>query len=601
MTYRPNIDGLRAVAVLAVCVYHVNSKWLAGGFIGVDIFFVISGYLITSLIARDFRQGSFSYAEFYRRRIARIVPASLCAAVITLALTTVLYNSMDAASVGATSAAAISGLANIKLLFQGNYFEASPDAQPFLHYWSLSLEEQFYLLYPALYLFVACRAPRAKTLILGTLCGLSFIACVVGTRLNPSVAFYLLPTRAWELLAGCIVASLQGEGRLSTSMRAAGFTGAGLLCVALAATPDGNAFPGWWPAVSVIGTALLLCHVDCQSQINQFLGFFPIVAIGRVSYSLYLWHWPIFSIVDYTLPFATDWLRLMLKVALAAIATAGSFYVVETPCRRWLNAPGRLRTAFAVYFCSLFLGIGLGLYVRAEMYINATQADFVVGGKKFFNGGNSRKVILVGDSHGSMYARSIRNACVREGCDLTVLTIDGGDPLPTFRGRSDLWIAAASEIRRQKPDVIVFACDWKKQLRGGAERLGVALQQVTPFCKCVIIVMQPPLLPENATRSAIRSGSRPPFFEDPQSKADRLETNRLVSLACHRGCQVVDAAAILQSANGDILWLSHGGGQLFQDRNHVSGLGADRVVAEVMKAIVREDNERTAPKDSPNE
>jgi len=601
MTYRPNIDGLRAVAVMAVCVYHINSKWLAGGFVGVDIFFVISGYLITSIIARDCKHGSFSYAKFYQRRIARIVPASVCTAVITLALTTVLYNSMDAASAGAMSAVAISGLANIKLLFQGNYFEASPDAQPFLHYWSLSLEEQFYLLYPALYLFVSRRAPRAKTLILGTLCGLSFIACVVATRSNPSVAFYLLPTRAWELLAGCIVAALQEEGQLTTSMRAAGVTGVGLLCVALAITPDGDAFPGWWPAVSVIGTALLLCHVDCQSQINRFLGFFPIVAIGRVSYSLYLWHWPMFSVVDYALPFATEWLRLMLKAALTAIATAGSFYIVETPCRTWLNAPGRLRTAFAVYFCLLFLGIGLGLYVRAEMYINATQSDFVVGGKKFFSGGNSRKVILVGDSHGSMYARSMRNACLHAGRDLTVLTIDGGDPLPTLKDRGALWIAVASEIRRQQPDVIVFACDWKKQLRGGAERLGVALQQVAPFCKCVIIVMQPPLLPQNATRSAIRSGSRPPFFEDPQSKADRLETNRLVSLACHRGCQVVDAAAILQSANGDILWLDTIGRQLFQDRNHVSGLGADRVVAEVMQAIVRDDNERTAPKDSPNE
>src|ERR1039458_2468270 len=144
--YRPAIDGLRAVAVLAVFLFHLNRGWLPGGFVGVDIFFVISGYLITSIIFRDCERNRFSFGRFYQRRIARLLPSFFTVALFTIVGASFIYSNQDLASAGATLAAAAASIANLKFMLQGNYFILSPDAQPFLHCWSLSVEEQFYLL-----------------------------------------------------------------------------------------------------------------------------------------------------------------------------------------------------------------------------------------------------------------------------------------------------------------------------------------------------------------------------------------------------------------------------------------------------------------------
>lgn len=147
--YRPAIDGLRAVAVLAVLVFHLNSAWLPGGFVGVDVFFVISGYLITSILARDFEHGNFSLARFYQRRIARLLPAFFTVALATTLAAIALCMPRDLASTGVTLVATALSVANLKFMLLGTYFKISPDAQPFLHFWSLSVEEQFYLLFPS--------------------------------------------------------------------------------------------------------------------------------------------------------------------------------------------------------------------------------------------------------------------------------------------------------------------------------------------------------------------------------------------------------------------------------------------------------------------
>jgi peptidoglycan/LPS O-acetylase OafA/YrhL len=155
LVYRPAIDGIRALAVLSVFIFHLDNDWLPGGFVGVDVFFVISGFLITSILLNDLETGKPSYKRFYQRRIARIFPAYFVVTISTLLLALVFYTAQDKASAGAVAIAATLFLVNIKLMFQGNYFELSPDAQPYLHYWSLSVEEQFYLLYP-LILFFPC-------------------------------------------------------------------------------------------------------------------------------------------------------------------------------------------------------------------------------------------------------------------------------------------------------------------------------------------------------------------------------------------------------------------------------------------------------------
>jgi len=197
--YLPEIDGLRAIAILSVLMFHFDRKVFGGGFAGVDIFFVISGFLITSILLSDINEGQFSIVRFYQRRIARIAPAFFVVLVVTLVVAHFVYSAQDFASLGANSLAAALSVINLKLLFQGTYFQSSPDAQAILHYWSLSVEEQFYVFFP-LYLYAVLRFTRRPLVVTLALGAGSFAACVVVTHLSPTYAFYLLPTRAWELL-----------------------------------------------------------------------------------------------------------------------------------------------------------------------------------------------------------------------------------------------------------------------------------------------------------------------------------------------------------------------------------------------------------------
>ncbi|MGZ8400232.1 MAG: acyltransferase family protein [Methyloceanibacter sp.] len=193
--YWPEIDGLRMIAVLAVIAFHLDSPLLGGGFVGVDIFFVISGFLITTLLANEIDGGSFSILCFYQRRIARIAPAAFLVVAVTLLAGALWYSAQDFASLGANALAAVFAIINFKLILQGNYFEISPDAQPLVHYWPLAVEEQFYLLFP-IFLYGVMTLTRRPLAILVGCCLISFMACVLLTLTAPVVAFYLLPPRA---------------------------------------------------------------------------------------------------------------------------------------------------------------------------------------------------------------------------------------------------------------------------------------------------------------------------------------------------------------------------------------------------------------------
>jgi peptidoglycan/LPS O-acetylase OafA/YrhL len=261
LEYRPAIDGLRALAVLSVFIFHLNHNWLRGGFVGVDVFFVISGYLITSIIYKECQKESFSLSKFYQRRIARIFPAFFTVALATLAGASFIYSPQDMASAGANLAAAALSVANLKFMMQGNYFEISPDAQPFLHYWSLSVEEQFYIFFPLLLLLLFKFARKHLALALGVLCVGSFVASVVVTYWKPVWAFYLLPTRAWELLAGCLLAVISDHAKPAPEARwpnPLSVFSLGLIIASFLLVHEGNHFPGYWALLPVVGAVGLL-------------------------------------------------------------------------------------------------------------------------------------------------------------------------------------------------------------------------------------------------------------------------------------------------------------------------------------------------------
>ncbi|HVN43059.1 MAG TPA: acyltransferase, partial [Steroidobacteraceae bacterium] len=302
LEYQPEIDGLRAIAVMSVFLFHLDRRLMPGGFVGVDVFYVISGYLITSLLYRDCLNHDFSFARFYQRRIARLFPALFTAALATLGLASVVYLSQDLASAGANLAAASLSVANFKYMLQGNYFAISPDAQPYLHYWSLSVEEQFYLVFPAL-LLLAYRHLRAQLLPLLLALAITSLALSLWlTKVNHVWAFYLLPTRAWELGVGGFLAVTMTPGG-GHERPVPGWLlplGLGVVLASFVVITEGASFPGWWALPPVLGTAAVIAASPANhGLLKAGLSSAPATAIGRMSYSLYLWHWPVFSLIDY--------------------------------------------------------------------------------------------------------------------------------------------------------------------------------------------------------------------------------------------------------------------------------------------------------------
>jgi len=297
--YLLGLDGLRAVAIASVFVYHLNSRWLPGGYTGVDVFFVISGFLIIGILLREFDAGAFSFARFYQRPIARLLAPFVCMLLLTMVAARVIYSEQDFASAGANLVASAASVTNLKALLQGNYFELSADAQPLLHTWSLSVEEQFYLLFPVGLWLLHRYVPEHRRGVLIMLAVASFVACVVVTRWRVPVAFYLLPTRAWELMIGGLVATIRPPAaRIAQVLSLAGIVLVGGAAVLLA---DTSHFPGAIAALPALGAAAVILGCHRAGPVTTILSVPAIGMVGRLSYSLYLWHWPTFALVDYAL------------------------------------------------------------------------------------------------------------------------------------------------------------------------------------------------------------------------------------------------------------------------------------------------------------
>lgn len=330
-SYRPDLDGLRAVAVLVVVVYHLVPAAAPGGFVGVDVFFVLSGFLITALTHRRIAAGTFTFLGFYARRARRLLPALVAVVGATLVVGDQLYGPIERSDLGAAGAAAALFGANLHFFATGDYFAAPVETQPLLHLWSLGVEEQFYLLAPVALVALA-RHPRAR--LWGTLAAVfgSLAAGIWATHHHPRAAFYLPVFRAWELGLGALLAlhpwqpaSAPGRSLLAT---------AGLAAIAAATWgfDEGTPFPGWAALVPSLG-ALAVLAAGPDSRPGRLLAWSPLRAIGRWSYAWYLWHWPL-------LAFATFWWMRPPTLAEALGLGLGSLGIAAASTR-WLEAPLR--------------------------------------------------------------------------------------------------------------------------------------------------------------------------------------------------------------------------------------------------------------------
>lgn len=292
--YRPEIDGLRAVAVIPVVLFHAGVPWLSGGFVGVDIFFVISGYLITTILMTSAEQNTFSIITFYERRIRRIFPALFAVLAISTLLASWILLAPEFNNFGKSLFYSTLFLSNHFFMGDVGYFAGAADTKPLLHMWSLAVEEQFYIFFP-LYIFGMVKF--AKNILLSITIGifsLSFLACIILTQHFPDMAFYLAPTRAWELLAGAILALLPHGRKLNSFLaQLIGLAGLASIGCAIFIFDETTAFPGYAALLPVFGAAAIIYSSSTQKTLTgNLLSLYPIRFIGLISYSLYLWHWP---------------------------------------------------------------------------------------------------------------------------------------------------------------------------------------------------------------------------------------------------------------------------------------------------------------------
>lgn len=348
LSYRPEIDGLRAIAVLSVILFHAGFSWISGGFVGVDIFFVISGYLITRILLKELDAGTFSFKEFWLRRTRRILPALLFVMCASFVIFYGIFPPDFYKNLAYTAASQTFFVSNVFLGLQGGYFAEASTTYPLLHTWSLSVEEQFYLITPVV-LFMLYKYAKPYTLpvfALGILC--SFVLSVMRTPEHPSESFYLIHTRAWELGVGSLLAFYiraypQALANKPYAKEALSITGFTLILFSLFTFTGKLDFPYYWALIPCLGTALIIAtNHHNKTLVGKFLSSKTFVFIGLISYSLYLWHWIIITyIINAQIEEPSiyqQWLMVLLGIPLAWL----TYKFIETPFRQKVTSNKKL-------------------------------------------------------------------------------------------------------------------------------------------------------------------------------------------------------------------------------------------------------------------
>lgn len=357
--YRPGIDGLRAIAVSAVVLFHFSVPGFEGGFVGVDVFFVISGYLITGKILNDVREKRFYFMRFFASRIRRIFPGMYVVALATLFCSALFFLPRHFNDTLAASAFSLLGLVNVFLWWDTGYWAQEGKFQPFLHYWSLSVEEQFYIIWPPIIICMLLWGCRRKLLwLLLLLAPFSFIAAEIAARNAPSAAFYLMPFRAGEFAVGALLHFLPAIPRRCRDLAAS--TGIVLIGAAIVTFTSQTVFPGLSALVPVTGCALCIASGD-DTVMDRVLTNAGTVGLGFISYSVYLIHWPVYVFYSYWTSEALSASEVLALVAVTIVLSMLTYRFVEQPFRRSRQiARGRCAnvvTIAAAVIASLLLAV----------------------------------------------------------------------------------------------------------------------------------------------------------------------------------------------------------------------------------------------------
>ncbi|MDH5434144.1 MAG: acyltransferase [Gammaproteobacteria bacterium] len=334
--YRSDIDGLRAIAVLSVVFFHSGLSIFSGGYVGVDVFFVISGYLITTIIVREIQDDNFSISRFYERRFRRILPALTVMVFFTLIFGSILLSPKSVIDLGQSAISTALFVSNLLFYSEAGYFDTAAELKPLLHTWSLAIEEQYYIFFPWLLILIAKVDTRHYLRWILSLTLLSLIASIFLTESNPSGAFYWLHTRAWELFVGSLLAINAIPAPKSKTIREINsIIGLAMILYSIFAFTGDTAFPGYAAILPVLGTALII-HAGSggQSVVYRLLSIKPMVFVGLISYSLYLWHWPVIVYTKVITIHEPSHIVMAMMIGLTFVLSILSWKFVETPFRK---------------------------------------------------------------------------------------------------------------------------------------------------------------------------------------------------------------------------------------------------------------------------
>lgn len=513
MQYRREIDGLRAIAVLSVVFFHAGFKGFGGGFVGVDVFFVISGYLITSIIVGEKLAGGFSFLRFYERRARRILPALFLVVVATIPFAWLWMLPGDMKDFAQSVAFVSFFSSNILFWKESGYFDTVTELKPLLHTWSLAVEEQYYLIFPLLLLLLLRKGRRWAMIGLSLLCVASFVAAQTGSLKNPVKTFYLLQTRGWELLIGALISLyVYGRqiawGRSDAATRAineaGGLLGLALIVAAIVFFDETTPFPGVYALLPTFGAGLIILCASQETWVGRVLGWKVPVGIGLISYSFYLWHQPLFALGRYIDPDIT-WYELLMLAGLAGVLATLSWRYVERPFRDRNMVSRRQIFAFSLAgsaLLGLFGWVGhategfAGRYSPkdASLTLPMEQRDNYVWARfnerlyKPFDPNGGRKILVIGDSYSADFLNAVHEAGLNRNlqfstypisatCGNLYLTIDllpKIDPKERAFCRTQNWYANDQLRERMKESDAIWVIgswrEWQAQLLPESKR-----------------------------------------------------------------------------------------------------------------------------------
>ncbi|HBE68554.1 MAG TPA: hypothetical protein DDW52_10445 [Planctomycetaceae bacterium] len=628
INYRPEIDGLRAFAVVPVIAFHINPSKLPGGFIGVDVFFVISGYLITKIISKEMDADTFSFRAFWARRIRRILPALLLVTACTLLFSFFTIPRLEQQLVGVQGLMALASLANIySWKSTGDYWGPTAEDSPFLHTWSLSLEEQFYIVFPALLWIFSSRKAVVIPRVIGLLVAFSFCLFSWWKTADPMAAFYLLPARSWELLVGALIAILPSKSH--SAGRALNVLGSLGLCMIIVAYFCINTLDHGL-ALGVIGAACIISFSD-SGACHRLLSNPAITHIGKLSYSLYLWHWPVLVLsrrAGYAWQGTRSWIMLVLLTYALSLLT---YTFVETPFRR---RESTLKPIFLAFMISLAAASGMGFIQRAydtstyehplwveyncsprwapsnsSSFFNVDISNpfysrdvFITGTGIRVNCENSPpRVVVLGDSHATMWSDAIVSVATEMQIPVSLYVMNRNESpffrIPIVRGHGTRNLTSEEKyafdkmryhaLLEAKPDLVVIAARWHRDIKSSSfDLLSLLRAKAIP----VLLIEDPPEI-DMPSRNLLQhlahhgqlSGSS---IALPARTVQDMKRGVLQQLV-----ERYDNVSVLSTADlflsGEEVLVVEDYAPLYLDDDHVTVQGARRIVPRLRSAIER--------------